>query len=334
MYVVTGGAGFIGSNLVQALEERGCWDTVVCDTFGTDDKWRNLSKRELEALISPHALFSFLEQNVDRVSVVFHMGAISTTTEKDVDAIVNNNIHLSQNLWKWCARHQKRFIYASSAATYGSGERGFDDDESVESLEKLRPLNAYGWSKHFFDRWIARQKEKKVPQPSQSVGLKFFNVYGPNEYHKGGQRSLIVQAFETIMRGDPVTLFKSTSSDYEDGGQLRDFVSVRYCVDVMLWFLDHPLANGLFNVGTGEARSFKDLVLATYSALKESIPESNFGKIKYINMPDPLRNTYQNYTQSNNKKIISAGCAIKQRSLECGISDYVSNYLLNNDKYL
>lgn len=334
MYIVTGGAGFIGSNLVHALEERGHRDTVVSDVLGTDDKWRNLAKRELESVISPGELFPFLDRHVAQVSVIFHMGAISSTTEMDVDAILANNIRLSQDLWRWCARHNKRLIYASSAATYGSGEMGFEDKEDRSSLESLRPLNAYGWSKHFFDRWVARQNEVGGTKPPQCVGLKFFNVYGPNEYHKGSQRSLVVQAFETIMRGDPVTLFKSNTPAYEDGGQLRDFIYVKDCVDVMLWFLDHPSESGLFNVGTGKARSFKDLVLATYAALEGQVSANKMNKINYKEMPESLSVNYQNYTQSINKKINSLGCHKKPWSLEKGVADYVNKYLLQKDKYL
>jgi ADP-L-glycero-D-manno-heptose 6-epimerase len=327
MHIVTGGAGFIGSNILKALENKGYRDTVVCDVLGTEEKWRNIAKRELGTIILPQELFGFLTQNASRIDTIFHMGAISTTTEKDADAIVANNLRLSQSLWSWCGTYKKRFIYASSAATYGAGEQGFEDNESPAFLSQLRPLNAYGWSKHLFDRWVARISTSDVEKPKQCVGLKFFNVYGPNEYHKGGQRSVVSQAFDTIKKGETVKLFKSNSAEYKDGGQLRDFIYVKDCVDTMMWFYDNPYLNGLYNVGTGKARSFDDLVKAVFAALHQP------PQINYIEMPDNLKKTYQNFTESNQTKLSNAGFT-PSYSLEEGVKEYVQSFLLKEDSYL
>lgn len=327
MHIVTGGAGFIGSNLLKSLEDKGFKDTVVCDVLGHDNKWRNISKRELGTIILPHELFTFLNQHTSRIDTIFHMGAISTTTEKDVDSIVANNLRLSQTLWSWCGIHKKRFIYASSAATYGAGEAGFTDDDSSNALAKLHPLNAYGWSKHLFDRWVARLQMSDVEKPKQCVGLKFFNVYGPNEYHKGSQRSVVSQAFDTIQKGNPVKLFKSTSAEYKDGEQLRDFIYVKDCVNAMMWFYENPHLNGLYNLGTGKARSFNDLVKAVYAALGKA------PHIEYIDMPEDLKKAYQNFTESNQQKLSQAGFT-PSYSLEEGAKEYVQSFLAKTDPYL
>jgi ADP-L-glycero-D-manno-heptose 6-epimerase len=224
MIIVTGGAGFIGSNLVAALEERGRHDVAVCDRLGTGDKWRNLGKRELAALFPPEELFSFLEKNAHAVEAVFHMGAISSTTEPDADLTIATNFALSLRLWDWCASHGVRLIYASSAATYGDGMEGFDDDSSSAALARLKPLNAYGWSKHLFDRRVMRLIAEGRSRPLQWAGLKFFNVYGPNEYHKGSMRSVVHQVFPRAQKGEPSRLFRSHREGIPDGGQQRDFV--------------------------------------------------------------------------------------------------------------
>src|SRR5215469_7144587 len=233
MIVITGGAGFIGSNLVAALEERGEPDLVVCDRLGRGDKWRNIAKRELAHIIPPDQLLTFLDANAREVDVIFHMGAISSTTETDADAIVAANFALSLSIWDWCARHGARLFYASSAATYGAAESGFEDDGSSKALARLRPLNAYGWSKHLFDRRVARLVERSAARPPQWVGCKFFNVYGPNEYHKGDMRSVVTQFYPLAKAGKPAPLFRSYRKDVPDGGQKRDFVYVRDCVDAM-----------------------------------------------------------------------------------------------------
>jgi ADP-L-glycero-D-manno-heptose 6-epimerase len=327
MIIVTGGAGFIGSNLVAALEARG-ERVVISDWLGQTEKWRNIAKRDLENIIAPDQLDVFLKKNEKQINGIFHMGAISTTTETDADVIVENNFRLSCKLWEWCAGIKKPFIYASSAATYGDGGAGFKDDESIGDLAKLHPLNAYGWSKHLFDRWVAQRKRYSKDLMFQCAGLKFFNVYGPNEYHKGGQRSVIEQVYPFAARGETCTLFKSHNPDYADGGQLRDFVWVGDCVKVMLWLFDHPKISGLFNLGTGQARSFKDLAKAVYVAAGKD------PQIIYRDMPEELRGKYQYYTQADMSKLRAMGYEEPFTKLEDGACMYVQNYLSHEDKYL
>ena len=327
MIIVTGGAGFIGSNLVAALESRGK-RVVVCDWLGQDDKWRNIAKRDLEGVIAPESLFGFLEDNAKNIDAIFHMGAISTTTETNVDLIAETNLRLSQNLWQWCRRNDSPFIYASSAATYGDGAAGFTDDATITGLARLRPLNPYGWSKHLFDRWVARQKDAMNGAPPQCVGLKFFNVYGPNEYHKGGQRSVAHQIYPVAARGEAFALFQSHNPNYADGGQLRDFVWVGDCVRVMLWMLDHPRVSGLFNLGTGAARSFADLAKAVYQAAGKT-PALTFRP-----MPEELRGKYQYFTQADMTKLRAAGYTDSFTSLEDGVRHYVQDYLAMPDSYV
>ena len=325
MILVTGGAGFIGSNLVAALEARG-ERVVVCDWLGTDDKWRNLAKRDLENIVVPEDLFAFLDARGDEIEIIFHMGAISATTETDADLIIETNFRLSRALWLWCQETGTRFVYASSAATYGDGASGFTDFESVEDLATLRPLNAYGWSKHLFDRWVARQPVDA--KPPQSAGLKFFNVYGPNEYHKGTMRSVVEQVFPFAQRDEAFPLFKSHNPKYPDGGQLRDFVWVGDCVAVMLWLFDHAEVSGLFNLGTGKARSFHDLASAVYKAAGKT------PQITYRDMPEEIRAKYQYFTEANMTKLRTAGYAALFTSLEDGVRMYVQDYLVKEDRYV
>ncbi|MBI1207647.1 MAG: ADP-glyceromanno-heptose 6-epimerase [Azospirillum sp.] len=328
MIIVTGGAGFIGSNLVAALEARGHADLVVCDRLGSEDKWRNLAKRELRAIVPPEGLFAFLDANRGAVEVIFHMGAISATTETDADLILANNFVLSQELWQWCADHAVRLVYASSAATYGDGAAGFDDDGSIAALGRLRPLNAYGWSKHLFDRRVARAVGDREPAPPQWAGLKFFNVYGPNEYHKGDMASVVSKLHPVITAGEPARLFRSHRPDYADGGQTRDFVWVGDCVAVMLWLLNTPAVSGLFNVGSGCARSFLDLALATFDAAGIE------PQVEYFDMPEEIRDKYQYFTQAETARLRAAGFAAPLTSLEDGIRQYVRGYLAAPDPYL
>ncbi|MBT5119673.1 MAG: ADP-glyceromanno-heptose 6-epimerase, partial [Planctomycetes bacterium] len=248
MILITGGAGFIGSNIVAAFEARG-EKVLVCDRLESDERWRNLAKRDLVDLIAPEDLFDALGAIAEELTAVIHMGAISATTETDVDKIVENNIRLTLDLVAWCTAHDVRLIYASSAATYGDGAMGFDDNESVEALSRLQPLNAYGWSKHFVDRRIARMKLDGDALPAQIAGLKFFNVYGPNEAHKGSMRSVVHAVYERAAAGQPARLFRSHNPEYADGGQLRDFVWVGDCVDMVMWLYDHAEVSGLFNCG-------------------------------------------------------------------------------------
>jgi ADP-L-glycero-D-manno-heptose 6-epimerase len=327
MIVVTGGAGFIGSNLVAGLERQGAGGIAVCDRFGCDDKWRNLGRRELGALVTPERLFEFLDANGHQIEMIYHLGAISSTTETDVDLIIHNNFTLSVALWRWCTQHYVRLIYASSAATYGDGSAGFDDDGSLEGLARLHPLNAYGWSKHAFDRFVARTVAEGARTPPQWAGLKFFNVYGPNEYHKGEQGSVVSRLYPAIRGGQPARLFKSHHPDYEDGGQLRDFIWVDDCVAVMLWLGETRVVNGLFNVGTGQARSFRDLALATFRAAGQE------PVIEYIDMPETLRDRYQYFTQARMERLRQAGYHAPVTSLEDGIDQYVRTWLATADPY-
>ena len=332
MIIVTGGAGFIGSNLVAGLEAQGYKDIVVCDVLGTDDKWKNIAKRELRDIVSPDSLMSYLEWYAEEIEVIFHMGAISATTEKDADLIIENNFNLSCALWEWCAENDVRFIYASSAATYGDGDVGFEDDASIGHLAKLRPLNPYGWSKHLFDRRVARMLEdqrsgKDIKKPQQWAGLKFFNVYGPHEYHKGDMMSVVCKLYPQIMAGQSARLFKSAHPDYKDGGQMRDFVYVDDCVDVMIWLYQNAKVSGLFNVGSGKARSFKDLAEACYSALGQA------PRIEYMDMPEHLKAKYQYFTEASMIKLRAAGYSKPATSLEEGVRDYIQNFMNKADQY-
>lgn len=329
MIVITGGAGFIGSNLVEGLEARNVDDLVVCDVLGSADKWRNIAKRGLRDFVYPSRLLEYLENNKEEIKVIFHMGAISSTTEKDADFIMENNFILTNDLWQWCARNEVRFIYASSAATYGNGESGFKDDDDPDSLGKLRPLNAYGWSKHLFDRRVSRlvYQTKSEAVPPQWAGLKFFNVYGPNEYHKGDQMSVVCKLYPQVAAGAAAPLFKSANPQYEDGGQLRDFIYVDDCVSVMLWLYDNPDVSGLFNVGTGKARSFKDLALATFSAADIE------PRINYINMPEELKGKYQYFTEADVSRLRAAGYQAPFTELEEGVRRYVQDFMAKSDQY-
>lgn len=327
MIVITGGAGFIGANLVASLEARGGAGLVVVDHLGQSDKWRNLGKRELLAIVPPDDLFEYLGQHRTGIGGVFHLGASSSTTETDIDYVVHNNFSLSQRLWRWCADNRVRLIYASSAATYGDGSDGFDDAFSGAALARLRPLNAYGWSKHLFDRWVARQVERGYPCPPQWAGVKFFNVYGPNEYHKGGQLSVALQLWRQIASGAPATLFKSHHPDYADGAQQRDFVWVDDVVDILIWLYDQREMSGLYNAGSGQARSFAELAHAVYAALDRA-PD-----LRFIDMPAALRGNYQYFTEAKLERLRSAGYAKPMTGLEDGVRRYVQNFLMQPDMY-
>jgi len=330
MILVTGGAGFIGSNLVAGLEARGANDIIVCDRLGSDEKWRNIAKRDLTDLITPEELPVFIDSYSSRLDAIFHLGAISATTETDADLIVKNNFRLSRDLWNHCARYRTPFIYASSAATYGNGKQGFDDDGGRPALSQLAPLNAYGWSKHLFDRWIARELgRRQTPQrPPQWAGLKFFNVYGPNEYHKQGQISVALKNFREASNVGEAVLFRSHHPDYKDGGQMRDFVWVGDCVEIMIWLVENSSASGLFNVGTGKARSFKDLAHAGFKAMGK---EPN---IRYVDTPVAIRDKYQYFTEANMTRLRQAGYSQPFTGLEKGVARYVQDYLLKDDPYL
>jgi ADP-L-glycero-D-manno-heptose 6-epimerase len=326
MYVVTGGAGFIGSNIVASLAARG-EEVVVCDWLGQDERWRNLSKHEIAGLVAPEELQAWLRRNGHRVAVMMHMGAVTSTDERDIDLLAARNVRATLDLIEWCTETRTRLIYASSAATYGDGAGGFDDTFSCEALAALRPLNAYGWSKHVIDRRMARLVESAQPVPPQWVGLKFFNVYGPNEYHKGAMRSFAAKNYLFAQRAQPVSLFRSYRPDVRDGEQKRDFVYVQDCVDVILWLVDHPHVSGLYNLGTGVPRTWRDFAQALFDATAQP------SEIRYIDMPSDLIDQYQYLTQANTGRLRAAGYARPFTSLEDGVSQYVRSYLATRDPY-
>ena len=318
LIVVTGGAGFIGSHIVSHLAELGL-RIVISDRFGSGDKWRNVASAPLYDLVRPDMLFEWLERHSGKVAAIVHMAAISSTTEPDIDRFIANNIRLTLDLWEWCAANATRFIYASTAATYGDGSAGFSDDQSPAALAALRPLNAYGWSKHLVDRRVADDVVRGQPSPPQWAGLKFFNVYGPNEAHKGDMQSLVGKFYPIIEAEGTVTLFKSHNAGYRDGGQLRDFVYVKDCVATVGWLLQNPNVTGLFNVGTGAARSFLDLVNAVAAAVGRP------PNVRFVDTPAELRDKYQYFTQADISKLRAAGFDQPFHSLEEGVQDFVQS---------
>ncbi|HEY6834663.1 MAG TPA: ADP-glyceromanno-heptose 6-epimerase [Pseudolabrys sp.] len=326
MFLVTGGAGFIGSNVVASLNEAGATDVVVNDLLGSGDaKWRNLAKRQFADLVPPAELMRWLEGR--KLDAVIHMGAISDTTASDGDLVMENNFRLSLRLLDWCTETGTPFIYASSAATYGEGAQGFDDDWSPEALRKLRPMNLYGWSKHLFDQALVDRHVKKQKLPPRWVGLKFFNVYGPNEYHKGHMASVLSKVFAGAKAGQPVRLFKSHRDGIADGDQRRDFIYIDDVVAVLRWLLDQSSVNGIFNVGTGKAESFRDMITAMFKA---------FGRapnIEYVDMPESIRGQYQYFTQSSVENLRRAGYNAGFTPLETAVAQYVNGYLDRDDRY-
>ncbi|MCK1551461.1 MULTISPECIES: ADP-glyceromanno-heptose 6-epimerase [unclassified Bradyrhizobium] len=325
MLLVTGGAGFIGSNVVAALNESGRGDVVVCDFLGNEGKWRNLAKRQLLDIVPPAELPDWLKGR--KLDAVIHLGAISATTATDGDLVFETNFRLSMRLLDWCTANAVPLIYASSAATYGDGEAGFDDDSSVPALKKLRPMNLYGWSKHLFDLAVAERAANGEKLPPQWAGLKFFNVFGPNEYHKGSMMSVLARRFDDVKAGRVVQLFKSHREGIADGDQRRDFIYVDDVVRVIMWLLATPSVFGIFNVGTGKARSFKDLMLAAYAALGAS------PNIEYIDMPEQIRGSYQYFTQSKVDRLHRAGYNGGFTTLEDAVKAYVGDYLDRPDRF-
>ncbi len=328
MILVTGAAGFIGSNLIAALDQPGAGRLVACDLLGDGDKWRNLAKHRISEIVAPEDLFDFLAGNAHDLECIYHLGAISSTTETDVDLIMRVNVRLSQDIWKWCAQHEVPLIYASSAATYGDGEAGFGDDPAPGALARLSPLNPYGWSKHLFDCWVMDQLAAGEKAPAQWAGLKFFNVYGPNEYHKGAQQSVVPQLFSQIMETGRARLFKSHHPDYGDGQQMRDFIWIGDCVRIMLWLAQNPKVSGLFNCGTGESRTFENLAKTVFAALGRE-PE-----IDFIPTPGTLRDKYQYFTQAEMDRLTGAGYGQPFTQLEAGVAEYVGEYLNTDDPYI
>jgi len=316
MIIVTGGAGFIGSALIAGLNAGGVSDILVVDRLGTDEKWKNLRALSFADYVEKDDFLEMaLEGKLDApIEAVLHMGACSDTTEANASYLIRNNYEYTKLLAQWAHEAGIRFIYASSAATYGDGSAGFCDDE--EKIDRLRPLNMYGYSKHLFDLWARRTGLLK-----KIVGLKYFNVFGPNEYHKAHMRSFVIKAYEQIAEKGAVALFKSHKPEYKDGEQLRDFLYVKDAVRMTLFFLDHPHLAGLYNIGSGRARTWNDLAKAVFAAMKK--PE----KIEYIPMPPQIRNQYQYHTQADTKKIKKGGYTTEPAPLENAIKDYVHNYL-------
>lgn len=314
MIIVTGGAGFIGSCVVRSLNDAGCSDIIIVDNIAETDKWMNIRNKKYTKYVHKS---KFLEElfTYENVEAIIHMGAQSATTERNFDYLWDNNFEYTKTLWNYCAKKQITFIYASSAATYGDGEEGFDDNMDIDCL---LPLNGYGYSKQLFDQWVKHQAKTF---PAQYCGLKFFNVYGPNEYFKASMASMIFHGFRQIQECGMIRLFKSCNPKYVDGGQLRDFVYVKDVCSVICWLLENKHVSGLFNVGTGRAQSFAELAEATFKALGL---EPN---IEYIDMPEKLQRKYQYYTEAKMRKLREAGYDYTFMDLEVGVRDYVQNHL-------
>jgi ADP-L-glycero-D-manno-heptose 6-epimerase len=337
MIVITGGAGMIGSIIAWHLNTKPDNngqvrdDLVIVDHITHDNQWQNLVHRKYLEYLDKYQLFDWLENNhevSDDITAVIHMGAISATTETDFNKLVESNIQYSQDLWTWCAINKVPFFYASSAATYGGGEAGYND----ASIENLRPLNAYGYSKHFFDQWVLKQISDKQPAPPAWAGFKFFNVYGPNEYHKERMASVAFHTFNQFRETGTMKLFKGTKKGVEDGMQLRDFVYVKDAASVVAHFLNasltsKPAPNGIYNIGTGQARSFKDLATNVMTSMGKT------PHITYIDMPADLQGKYQYFTEAHMDKLRKAGYNTPFTSLEEGVSDYVQHYLMQADPY-
>jgi ADP-L-glycero-D-manno-heptose 6-epimerase len=350
--IVTGAAGFIGSCIVQYLNEQGYDNLVLVDDFGVEEKRRNWESKRFQQIVERYNLFDWLQQHSPKVNFIIHLGARTDTTEFDYAIHQELNVEYSKHVWNFCTQNQVPLVYASSAATYGAGEFGYFDNDNV--IEKLHPLNPYGVSKNEFDKWVLHEEN----HPPFWAGLKFFNVYGPNEYHKGRMASVIFHAFNQIKKDGVVKLFKSHREDFKDGEQLRDFVYVKDVVKVIMWMMeaytihtvpgkeqvkieatkfhderlilkdgggettmDYPITSGIYNLGTGKARAFKDLVAATFAGLDME------PRIEYIDMPEDIRDKYQYFTEASMEKLRAAGYTAEFYSLEDGVGDYVRNYL-------
>ena len=327
MLVVTGGAGFIGSVLAAALNEAGRSDLVIVDRFGHDEKWRNIAKRDFFEIVPVEALHSWLERFGGEVEAIFHLGAISATTFTDADEIIANNLNYSIALWRWCAAAKRPLIYASSAATYGDGTAGFDDAGGIDAFKRLRPMNLYGWSKHAFDLWALRQAAAGAAPPHWA-GLKFFNVFGPNEYHKGDMMSLVAKNYRKVAAGETIRLFKSHRPDYRDGEQRRDFVYAKDCVAAMLWLWRQGRDSGIYNIGSGEARSFLDLINALGTACGRA------PNIEFVDIPPEIRPNYQYFTEAKLTRLRQAGYNAPFTPLEAAVTDLVTHHLAQSDPYL
>ncbi|NDC38908.1 MAG: ADP-glyceromanno-heptose 6-epimerase [Proteobacteria bacterium] len=322
-YVVTGGAGFIGSALIAAMNANGINDIIVVDNLGSSEKWRNLRGKRIADYIHKTDFLSLIEANKlpSGVTGIVHMGACSSTTEKNLDYLMRNNFSYSTALANYAVRNRIRFVYASSAATYGDGSLGYSDDPAL--FAKLRPLNGYGFSKSLFDLWALERGYLNT-----ICGFRFFNVFGPNEYHKGEMSSVVFHAWRTIKTGQSVKLFRSNSPAFKDGEQKRDFIYVKDCAEVLLNALKNPSVCGVYNLGTGQARSWLDLARGVFSALQ--LPE----QIEFIPIPESVSKQYQNFTEAKIERLKGAGLLSASTSLEAGIADYVLNYLEKPDSYL
>jgi len=320
MIILTGGAGFIGSCFLKALNDNGLNDIIVVDRLGNSNKWKNLVGKHILNYYHKDEFFDILFNNKDiwqDVDAIVHLGACSATTETDADYLMNNNLNYSIELASFAAEQGIKFVYASSAATYGDGSLGYSD----KSIDNLQPLNPYGFSKHLFDQWIIDNELDSV-----FTGIKFFNVFGPNEYHKGNMSSMVFKAFKQIKETGKVQLFRSNSADYGDGEQMRDFIYVKNCCDVMLKMLNNPETSGIYNLGTGKARTWNDLIEAVFKAMNI---EPN---IEYIDMPKELEEQYQNFTQADIEKLSASPFKIDFLEMEDSVNDYVVNYLSKNFK--
>jgi ADP-L-glycero-D-manno-heptose 6-epimerase len=318
--IVTGAAGFIGRNVVAELNRRGYTNLLLVDHLGTDEKWSNLVNLHFENLVSPERFLSMVEtEQLTKAQACIHLGACSATTEKDADFLLENNYRYTRTLCEWCLKHGTRFVYASSAATYGDGQLGYSDEDAM--TPQIKPLNMYGYSKHLFDLWAL-----KHGLMDRIVGLKYFNVYGPFEDHKGGMRSLVQKAYHQIQESGYIELFQSHRPDYRDGEQMRDFIYVRDAVDVTLHFALESTVGGLLNCGTGIARTWVHLAQALFAAMGRT-PD-----IRFIPMPEILQGKYQYFTQADDAKLRRAGYAKTFTSLEDGVKDYVDSHLSKQGK--
>lgn len=318
MIVVTGAYGFIGSNLVAELECKDNQELVLVDKFGKGYKWKNILNRKIHTMIEPEGLVDFIRENHDAITCVIHLGANSSTVEEDVDLLVNNNYRFSAKIVALCSEFKIRFIYASSASVYGNGNKGFKDSDVPADINELKPLNAYGWSKKLLDEECAKKGFDNI------VGLRFFNVYGPNEFHKGDQSSVILKWYNGIRIESSIDLFKSYDENYQDGYQERDFVFVQDCVDVICWLIRNPHVNGIFNVGTGNAHPFIDIIINLEHLLNKKVV------CNYIDMPKNIREHYQYHTLADISKLRYAGYKKEMTSLENGMKIYVTQYLNYN----
>jgi ADP-L-glycero-D-manno-heptose 6-epimerase len=323
MIVLTGGAGFIGSVMLARLNEAGYDDVLVVDNLASSEKWKNLVGKKYSEYFHKDDFLEVFEEELDpqEIEAVIHLGACTSTTEYDVDYLMRNNYDYSKLLAEWCFENEIRFIYASSASTYGNGELGFNDEKSY--IEKFRPLNPYGYSKHLFDLWLVKNNYDRL-----CAGFKFFNIFGPNEYHKGAMASLVYKAYHQVEETGALKLFRSYNPQYKDGEFSRDFLYVKDCVDVLMWALENEDVNGIYNLGSGKARSWNDLAAALFTAMGKD------KNIQYIDMPEEIRGAYQYYTEADMTKLRTAGYKTEFRSLEDSVADYVRSYLSESQPYL